>query len=199
MTSSPRGRTPRNGLLVYAMHVLGLLTPGDPVPLHIDPDENFDAPLEAWTHDDLRLMIEAGQRQYDEQVAHLERTRGRAQWLFSIGLALGAVIATVGAEVFNHPRWYAVVIWFVGIATATWAFLGSAAILTVRKDFDAIVTRVLSTYESPIEERLARDYAEMLEAGDLTVNTTLTLFRQSVLWMMLGGYATLVAFLLSRS
>ena len=199
MTASvAQGQKPRNGLLVYAMHVLGLLTPGDPVPLHYDPDHTFTAALKNWQEDDRRLMIEEGRRQYDEQIAHLERIRSRAQWLFTTGLALGAATATVGAGVVKDPDWYTVIIWTFGIATATWALLGAVAILTVRKDFDGIATSVLSTYVPPIEERLARDYAEMLETGDLTVNTALTLFRQAVVWMTIAGYATLIAFLLSR-
>jgi hypothetical protein len=194
----PQEQKSRNGLLVYAKHIWGLFAPGDRVALHQDPDDTFSAPLENWERDDLRLMIEEGRRQYDEQIAHLERIRGRAQWLFTTGLALGAAIATVGTGVFKNPDWYTVSIWIVGIAIATWALLGAAAILTVRKDFDGIVTSVLSTYSPPIETQLARDYAEMLETGDLTVNTALTLFRQAVLWMTIAGYATLIAFLLSR-
>lgn len=197
-TASPQEPQPRNGLVVYAKHIWGLFAPGDPVPLHYDPDESFTAPLENWQPEDLRLMIEEGRRQYDEQIAHLERIRGRAQWLFTTGLALGAAIATVGAGVFKDQDWYVVVIWLAAIALATWASLGAAAILTVRKDFDGIATSVLSTYAPPIEKQLARDYAEMLETGDLTVNTALTLFRQAVLWMTIAGYATLIAFLLSR-
>jgi hypothetical protein len=191
-------RASRNGLRTYAEYVFGLVLPGEKVALHVEPDAGFEAPLEGWTHEDLTLMIAEGRRQFDEQVAHLERIRGRAQWLFSTGLALGAVIAAVGAQVFQHGQAGVTLIWVIGIVTATWALLGAVAILTVRADFEGIATKVLADYPPPVEEQLARDYAEMLEGGDLTVNTVLTLFRQAVLWMIVGSYATLLAFLLSR-
>lgn len=68
----------------------------------------------------------------------------------------------------------------------TYAALGAAAVLTVRADFQAIHTKPLSDYTSPLEEQLARDYAEMLQSGAETVNTRLSVYRQAVVWLIDG-------------
>jgi len=52
--------------------------------------------------------------------------------------------------------------------------LGAVAVLVVKADFEAIHADALSTYAPPILKRLAKDYAEMLETGDNTVKTRLT-------------------------
>jgi hypothetical protein len=189
---------PRNGLVVYAMYVAGLFAPGVSVPLHVDPDESFEAALDRWETEDLQLMIAEGQRQYDGQLAQLDQIRSRAQWLFSTALALGAALATFAKVALLNGGVVEAGLWILAAATGTWALLGSVAIITVRADFEGIATKRLSAYAPPVAKRLARDYAEMLERGDLTVATTLTLFRQAVLWLIMSAYASLLTFLLTR-
>lgn len=185
------------GTTVYLWHVLGLIMPGQPVPTYEEPAE-YEAPLEGWSPNDRKLMIEEGRRQYDQQVADLKHVRDRAQWLFTTALTLVAAIGAVGADILSHPSWHALVLWIVGLATTTYAALGAAAVLTVRADFQAIHTRPLSEYTSPVEKQLARDYAEMLETGEETVNTRLSVYRQAVVWLIIGGYFALLAWLLGR-
>jgi len=50
----------------------------------------------------------------------------------------------------------------------------------------------------PIKRQLATDYAEILDVGEQTVNTRLTLYRQAVVWLILGGYAALATLLLAQ-
>lgn len=185
------------GTTVYLWHVLGLIMPGHPVPTYEEPVE-AEAALKGWSPADHKLMIEEGRRQYDQQVSDLKHTRDRAQWLFTAALALVTAIAAVGASIFPHPAWYVLLLWLAGLVATTYAALGAAAVLTVRADFQAIHTKPLSEYASPVEEQLARDYAEMLETGEETVNTRLSVYRQAVVWLISGGYLTLLAWLLAQ-
>jgi hypothetical protein len=140
-------------------------------------------------------MIAEGRRQYDEQVAHLERIRDRAKWLITVTFAIGTALAAIAPDAFDDAWSFRV--WLLAAVTTTYSALGAVSILTGRADFDGIATKVLASYAPPIRPRLTRDYAEMLELGDLTVATRLTLFRQAVVWTLIGSYATLAAFLLS--
>jgi hypothetical protein len=75
---------------------------------------------------------------------------------------------------------------------------GAAAVMAVRADFRMIDTAVLSSYRPPVQPTLARDYSRMLGAGEDTVATRLTIFRQSVVYVILGGYFGLLASFLGR-
>jgi hypothetical protein len=46
--------------------------------------------------------------------------------------------------------------------------------MTIRADFDVIDSAVLSSYQPPVLDKLAGDYAAMLGAGENTVATRLT-------------------------
>jgi hypothetical protein len=70
--------------------------------------------------------------------------------------------------------------------------------MTICADFDEIDSAVLSGYQSPILARLAADYAEMLAIGEDTVATRLTVFRQAVVWLIIGGYGGLITWLAVR-
>jgi hypothetical protein len=185
------------GLGIYAQHVLGLARPGRSVPTYLAPKE-FTADLSKWEEEDLKLLIEEGRRQFDAQLDSLERIRGRAQWLFSTALALAAVDAALAAKLFPHPSGWGLAAWLGSLAFTSWSGLGAAAIITVNAKLVGIAAAPLSRYTPPIQTQLATDYAEILDAGEQTINTRFTLYRQAVVWLILGGYATLAAFLVGR-
>jgi hypothetical protein len=70
--------------------------------------------------------------------------------------------------------------------------------MTVRADFNTIDTAVLSHEQRPIRNSLAAAYARMLSLGENTVATRLTVFWQAVVFVIVGGYIGLVAFLIQK-
>jgi hypothetical protein len=80
----------------------------------------------------------------------------------------------------------------------SWSALGAAAVITGTAKLSGIATAPLSSYEPPIKKRLAKDYADILDVGEQTVNTRITLYRQAVVWLILGGYGALAALLLHQ-
>jgi hypothetical protein len=179
------------GQWVYLVHVLALIWPGAKVPT-LGAHEMQAQPLAGWSGAELQLMIDEGRRQADRQLAHLEQIRGRAQWLFTVGVPLvTAVVAVFGAFGAGDSGWW-VALWLVSVIAAGYGVVGAAAIMTVRADFDGIDSAVLSSYQPPVLNKLATDYAAMLGAGENTVATRLTVYRQAVVWLIIGGSCALI-------
>jgi hypothetical protein len=182
---------------VYLAHVLALVRPGAEVP-SFRAHQIRAKPLTGWKGDDLQVMVDEGRRQSERQLADLEQIRGRAQWLFTVGAPIVTAIAAVfGAFDKGDSGWW-VVLWLVSLVAAGYAVLGAAAIMTIRADFDIIDSAVLSGYLPPVMNRLADDYAVMLGAGENTVATRLTVYRQAVVWLIIGGYGALLTWLSVR-
>jgi hypothetical protein len=185
------------GQRIYFVHVIGLLAPGQEMPLL--PAHRIAArTIDNWEPEDVQIMLDEGRRQSDRQVAALEEIRGRAQWLFSFGTPLAAVIAAILAGIGTDDSGWWIVAWAVAFAGFTYGVLGAAAIIAVRADLETIDTAVLSSYQPPIAAALAADYSSMLQLGENTVATRLTLFRQAVVWVILGGYGALIVWLATR-
>lgn len=185
------------GLWIYTRHVIGLVRPGRPIPTYLDP-EQVTADLSKWSEDELGLLIDEGRRQYDAQTDSLEKVRGRAQWLFSTALALAGADAALATKVFPHPTHAQLAGWISSVVFTSWSALGAGAVITVTAKLEGVATAPLSGYTPPIKNQLAIDYAEILDVGEQTVNTRLTLYRQAVVWLMLGGYAALACLLLAQ-
>jgi hypothetical protein len=169
-----------------------LLLPGEEIPV-VPAHQIQHEPLDAWGEPDLERMIDEGQRQLDRQLSDLERIRGRAQWLFTVGATVTAALAgTLSAK---DPSGGLLVIWLVALALLFYGVAGAAAIMVVRADFGTIDTALLSQTTPPILRPLATSYSRMLATGENTVATRLTVFRQAVLFVISGGYLGLVAFL----
>ncbi len=184
----------RLGLWVYASHVGSLFLPGWKVSRYREPPRR-EAPLQDWGEEDLEVMIEEGRRQFDQQGAKLADVRDRAQWLFGAGILLAGAGAALGKELLRHPADLPLGLWSAGLLAMTLGMLGAVAILTVRADFNAVHTWPLSNYTPPVGRQLARDYAEMLEAGEETINTRVSVYRQAVIWLLLAGSLTFAAWL----
>jgi hypothetical protein len=183
------------GQRIYGLHVLGLLMPGQEIPVFVS-HQITPEPLDGWESDDLQIMIDEGRRQLDSQIAQLEAIRGRAQWLFTIGAAIVAALG--GSFVAVGPGWALSVLWLVAIAAITYGVAGVAAIMTVRADFNGIDTAVLSSKPRAVLRSLAGSYSRMLADGENTVATRLTVFRQAVVFVIVGGYLGLLAVLIHR-
>jgi len=186
-----------HGHWVYLAHVFALLRPGAAVPNF--PAHQIQAqPMAGWADAELQLMIDEGRRQSDRQLADIERLRGRAQWLFTVGVAIVTAVAAVfGAFDSGDSGWW-VVLWVLSLLAVGYGVLGVAAIMTIRADFEGVDSAVLSSYEQPILNKLAGDYASMLGTGENTVATLLTVYRQAVVWVLIGGYGALITWLAVR-
>jgi hypothetical protein len=185
------------GQRVYLSHVLGLILPGLQIPSL--PAHQIDAQsLDEWSEGDLQLMIEEGRRQADRQLSDLRDIRSRAQWLFTVGVPLVTVAATVNAAIDGDDSGWWRALWIVSLLMAGYGLFGAAAIMTIRSDFSFIDSATLSGYEPPVLRRLAEDYAGMLGLGENTIGTRLTVFRQAVVWLALGGYGALITWLSVR-
>lgn len=181
----------RNGQSIYLWHVIGVVMPGHDVPVH-NSDRLVPGSIKDWDDDELQLLIDEGRRQSDRQQDQLEQVRGRAQWLFTVGVA--ALAALGGALGAGHPRAAWLVIWsMVSLVLLAYGIAGATAILVAKADFKMIHTAVLSGLERPIGRELAAAYARMMSTGENTVATRLTIFRQAVVFCLLGGYLGLVA------
>jgi hypothetical protein len=181
------------GQQIYFSHVLALLTPGVETPQH-ESHRSQPKPLDDWSEPDHLLMIEEGRRQADRQLSDLSEVRGRAQWLFTVGVA--ATIAVGGAFGADGPAGARTALFITSLFTLGYGVAGAVAIMAGRADFGLIDATVLSHQQPPIERYLAGAYSRMLRVGENTVATRITIFRQAVLWIILGGYMGLIAALI---
>jgi hypothetical protein len=187
------GRTFRRGQLIYLEHVLGLLTPGAEITQHEAHQQEPD-PLQGWSAEDRALMIQEGRRQADRQLRDLKEIRGRAQWIFTLGVAI--TVALAGAFLADRPTGTRLGLFIASLVMLVYGLAGAASIMAVRADFSTIDTAALSKHRPPIEAYLAGAYSRMLRLGENTVATRLTIFRQVVVWVIVGGYVGLIATLM---
>jgi hypothetical protein len=178
---------------IYLMHVAGLVSPGREIPV-CQAHQNTPEPVDNWTEDDLERMLDEGHRQLDRQVSDLERIRGRAQWLFTVSAAI--TVALGSSFVAKRPHGALLVLWLAGLVLVAYGVAGAAAVMTVRADFRTIDTAKLSQKQPPMLRYLAGAYSRMLATGENTVATRLTVFRQAVVFVIVGGYLGLLAVLL---
>lgn len=180
---------------VYGEYALSLVMPGSPLPVLL-ADQSTPAELTEWSNEELVLLIEEGRRQLDRQQDDLRDVRGRAQWLFTVALA---GLATLGAGLSSRHTGVATAsLWLIGLIVLTWGVAGAASVMVSRADLKTIHTAVLSGAERPINRALAKSDARMMDTGENTVATRLTVFRQAAVYCLLGGYLGLVAALISR-
>jgi len=183
------------GQMVFAMHVLGLIAPGLTIPV-LSAHQISPQPLDDWSEEDLKHMVDEGRRQVDRQLSDLVHIRSRAQWLFTVGAAV--TVALAGAFTRAEPIGVILAFWLLALALLVYGVAGAGAILTVRADFGTIDTAVLSASEPPILRALAVSYSRMLGTGENTVATRLTVLWQAVLFVIAGGYLGLIAFLVKH-
>jgi hypothetical protein len=185
----------RRNQRVYLQFVMALLLPGREVPV-LPADRTQPEDIDEWSDDELALMIEEGRRQSDRQIADLSGIRGRAQWLFTAAVgALAALAAELGAR---DPGTWVSLVWLLGLIVLTYGIAGAASVMVSRADFSAIHTAVLSGVGQPVKRSLAQAYSRMMPTGENTVATRLTVFRQAVVFCLIGGYIGLITAIASR-
>jgi hypothetical protein len=158
------------------------------------PPPTTSGDLNGWKPDGLRSVIEIASAQLHSQRASLDRLLSRAQFLFTALLALLALLVGLAPGVWESstpfygdlvPR--ALLLLSAGLLVI--ALLGAAALIAVRKEFDAINAAVLSQWSKFDLERLAREYAESVGTGEQTNNAHLTVFGTAVRLTLYGALA----------
>jgi hypothetical protein len=151
------------------------------------------SPLDTWSDEDLKLMIDEGRRQLDRQYSDLEHIRSRAQWLFTVGVAV--IAGLVGSLNAPRPSIVGRILWLLAVALVVCGIAGAAAIMVIRADFSTIDTATLSQRQPPIRKELATDYSMMLTTGENSVAARLTVFHEAVLYLIIGGILGLLSVL----
>src|ERR1700694_3672378 len=180
------------GRRVYFQHLLGLVQPGRrvlvPAAHQVQPSS-----LDTWSDDDLKLMIDEGRRQLDRQFSDLEHIRSRAQWLFTIGVAvLAAMVSSLSSY---RPTIIGWILWLLAVTLVLCGTAGAAAIMVIRADFSTIDTATLSQRQPPIQKGLASDYSTMLKTGEDSVAARISVFHEAVLYLISGGILGLLVVL----
>ena len=185
-----RGRQFLRGQSIYLKHVLALVAPGRRVDVPV-VHQIVPGTLDKWEKDDYDRLIDEGHRQLDGQLSDLKELRSRSQWLFTVGSAAAASLGA--AFVKAHPSARGTVVGLLALLALLYGIAGVAAIMAVRADFIKIDTALLSQKVPPISRELAVSYSRMLGTGENTVAARLTIFRQAVVFLILGGCLGLVA------
>jgi hypothetical protein len=198
MTAERPSRRPPE-FKVYLLHVAALFRPSTAVPaFDVHPGQPGD--LSGWSDDDHQLLITEGRRQLDRQIADLERIRSRCQFLFTTALGLlvvvfGTVRTFAGSG--SHHVLPALLLWCGAVVCIVVGLLGTAALITTRKDLQIVDAAVLSRTEPPVLAQLALAYTDAVRTGENSVATALTVQRDAVLLMTVGAFIYATAWLLA--
>lgn len=180
---------------VYLSLVLSLVVPGfDPYEFAEEQEGEAQDPgeLTDWEAAELELLIQEGRRQLDRQAANLDRLRGRAQWLFTVGLALlGVLVGRVGGPVTISVSVEGIM-YAIGLFAAVYAILGAAAILVVPARAGVIDARDLGDTKRQSEgsglfPTVASLYPRAVAPGYTTWVNRLTAFFEAAVWIIIAS------------
>lgn len=169
--------------VIYLRHVGALFWPGmHPGAFEIHPgrvDEISD-----WDPTDLRLLIDEGRTQLARQREDFRQIQVRAQWLFTVAVGLlGLLITTMP----TLPDDVSLAVWLGGVLAVALSVLGAGAAMTVRGEFAMVDASLLSHVRDAKLVHVARAYASGVAVGENTVATRLTVLRDAVFLVLLGG------------
>lgn len=165
---------------MYFSEILGLFSPGHEVPLF--PTRPLEpGALEAWSADELSVLIDEGRRQLDTQASRLDSVRTRAQIVLTTCIAVLALVAGGLRTIADAESICAFSLWSIGVAADVLAALGAAAVIVVRKDMGNIHATAVSQLEPPILQELAASYARTVRVGERTIAREVTVLRDAVL------------------
>lgn len=172
-------------VVVYLAHVAALFLPGVRVrQFQVHP--GGVGSLEGWGDDDFRLLVEEGRRQLDRQRTDLDRIQTRSQLLFTTaGVLLALLVSESG--VVQHHGFAVFIFWYMGLVLIVLGLLGAAALMTARGTFGMVDAALLSREAPPVLRSVARAHAEQVAAGENTVGTRLTVFRDAVMLVVVGA------------
>jgi len=183
---------------VYLDHVAALLVPGRKVKSHnvMPPKLAAVGNLSDWSNDDVVLLLDECRRTLDGQHQRFDRLRTTAQVLLPIAIALLVVIGADLRDVMGEPsswlRYILYAAWGLGMGLVLMSGLGAAATLSVRSDFGTVLPTLVSQLTPPVRPQVARAYAQQIAVGETTVATRITVIRDAVTLLALGGVSYVV-------
>lgn len=178
--------------------ILSLLLGGRVVPESLNP--NAIDEIKDFGEEDLRLLIEEGRRQLDNQTERFRHATDRAQNLLTVSLiALGfvaGVFARLG-HVHGAQLIFAGVSWGLAVAVTLVGISAAAAVIVVGAEFDSVDATQLANSEPPLLRKVATEYSEAVILGETTVAARVTLFRSATRFVCWGAVLGALAFLLT--
>jgi hypothetical protein len=184
----------------YLRHILALVSPGRAAP-QFDAHNVSPAPIDSWSDEEKKLLIEEGRRQLDRQVTDFNQVQTRAQIVLTTGIALAAAwTATLSGLLGGSAREPGAGWLFLTVSGPMIALtiLGAASIIVVRAEFGTIHTTLLTRSQPPVLDSLAAAYARTVRVGGNTIATRLSVLRFSVLFLLVAVLLTGVAWLAGR-
>ncbi len=179
---------------VYLSHVLALIVPGHPVAsLSVHP--NTSGSLKDWRSEDYALLIEQGRLQVARQRQELENVRSRAQFLFTTSLGVFAIAVGLSSQIKESLP--ASAIWAIAVVVALASLLGAASVVVARKDYRDVDATLVSQQHSPVSHAVSKAYAESVSAGENTVATQITVFRDAVSLLIISFLLLSLAYVIS--
>jgi hypothetical protein len=175
---------------VLLSHVLGVIVPNRNV-LIFRSYVNPVGDMAGWAEGDYKLLVQVGQTQLARQLSDLEAIRSRAQFLLTTAMAFVALAVSFAPIIL--PSVLGFIAWAAGLVALATSALVAAGVIVARKELGAVETRLLSGAEAPVLAIAADAYARAVEAGENTVATEMTVFRDAVALLMLGFALALVA------
>jgi len=178
---------------VYFDHIVALAIPGRRVRSHqvVPPEMAAVGALDDWQDDDLGLLIEECRRSLDSQQTRFDRLRTTAQVVLPISIAVlvvfGSGLRRIVLEPTNAVRYGMYGAWALGSSLVLLSALGAAATLSIRSDFGSVQPTLLSQLHPPLKKQIAKAYAGQVMVGETTVGTRITVIRDSITLLALGG------------
>lgn len=187
---------------VYVDHIASLLVPGRRVKDHAVVPDDLAAvgALDNWSDEEIQLLVEECRRSLEDQHARFDRLRTTAQVMLPLAIALLVVIGSRLPRIVDEPtdwlRYLLYAGWFLGAGLVLACALGAAATLSVRSDFGSVLPTIVSQLQPPILPKVARAYAEQVAVGETTVGTRITVIRDAITLLALGGMLQLALWLI---
>jgi hypothetical protein len=188
---------------IYLDHIASLLIPGRRVKPHEVVPANLAkvGDLKDWSDDELTLLIEESRMTLAGQETRFDRMRTTAQVVLPLSTALliagGTQVRAATLECIDWIRY----ITYAGLTGASLlvllAGLGAGATLSVRSDFGTVFPTLISQLKPPIRRQVAAAYAGQVAVGETTLGTRVTVIRDSVTLLVLGGLVYLCTWLFS--
>jgi hypothetical protein len=160
--------------------------------LKLDEPTYVAKPVNGWSDEGLKAIIDESRRELDDQKSSLDRILSRSQFLFSTVLALLAFFGTVASAIWPDKSvdwavWATRILIVAAGCVLVLALLGSASLIASRKPFVRISAVVISSWDKYELEHLANEYSGALATGDMTVNAHLSVYGSAVRLTLLGA------------
>lgn len=175
----------RGELSLYFKHILSLMAPGTTISIPSTYGEIAPGVLDAWSDEDIEVMVEEGRRQLDSLNINFEQVRSRGQHIFTVVLA-GLGVASAGATVVidDLPVFIA---WAAGIGFLLVSLLGAAAVFAATAQLGSVDAVLMSNGPvSQVRRILAAAYLRAIMTSADAVRLRFSMLRDSIWFFTVG-------------